>query len=226
MAYAVIFAYRHQERLLHNTHALVKLISLITTCFLLLTGSPLLVGIISLTLLGLLIIQRLPIRSYFRQGRFFFVLFILIGGSEYLASGQWQSALMKIARYALMILYAMLITDSTSPDELAGAIPLLNRTIIATGIELTLAMVPMIFRVSEEVSAAHRARAMKWSIRTLFTYLASLFEVLFLRLEEEALALQGRLFQAHRRRAYQSFTLIDLPLFFLTLLFITVEVIR
>jgi len=220
MAHAVIFSFRHQDRLLNRTHPLIKVLALLCGCILLFKATGALLSSIALFLIALTGIQRLPLRSYARQLRFFILLFILIAFSEYVHSQSLRSALIVLARYALMILYALLVTDSTSSDEIASSIPLINKSILASGIELTLAIVPMIFQVSEEIRIAQRARLGRWSVRSTFGYLSTLFELLLIRLEERALALEGRLFDAKRKRHAPPVSLYDAPMIIATLLFI------
>jgi len=216
----VIFSYRHQDRLLNRTHPFVKVLALLCGCILLIDASVLLVSTIALFLLLLTGIQRLPLRSYARQLRFFILLFTLIALSECLRSRSVRLALIVLVRYALMILYALLITDSTSSDEIASSIPLVNKSVLAGGIELTLAIVPTIFQVSEEIRIAQRARLRRWSIKGTFEYLSTLFELLLIRLEERALALEGRLFDAKRKRHAPPLSLYDLPMVLATAFFI------
>ncbi|HPB41551.1 MAG TPA: energy-coupling factor transporter transmembrane component T [Sphaerochaeta sp.] len=220
MARRVIFSYRHQDRLLNRTHPFVKVLALLCGCILLIDASVLLVSTIALFLLLLTGIQRLPLRSYARQLRFFILLFTLIALSECLRSRSVRLALIVLVRYALMILYALLITDSTSSDEIASSIPLVNKSVLAGGIELTLAIVPTIFQVSEEIRIAQRARLRRWSIKGTFEYLSTLFELLLIRLEERALALEGRLFDAKRKRHAPPLSLYDLPMVLATAFFI------
>jgi biotin transport system permease protein len=224
MAHAVIFSFRHQDRLLNKTHPLIKVIALLCGCILLFRASGFLLSSIALFLIALTILQRLPLRSYARQLRFFILLFVLIAFGEYAHSQSMRSALIVLARYALMILYALLITDSTSSDEIANSIPLINKSVLASGIELTLAIVPMIFQVSEEIRIAQRARLRRWSIRSTFEYLSTLFELLLLRLEEQALALEGRLFDAKRKRHAPPVSMHDVPMILATLLFIGLRI--
>ncbi|NLZ77786.1 MAG: hypothetical protein GX911_07455 [Spirochaetales bacterium] len=225
MARRVIFSYRHQDRLLNRTHPFVKVFALLCGCILLIDASVLLVSTIALFLLLLTGIQRLPLRSYARQLRFFILLFALIALSEYLRSGSVRSALIVLSRYALMILYALLITDSTSGDEVASSLPLINGSVLAGGIELTLAIVPMIFQISEEIRAARKARLGTWSIRGTFEYLSTLFELLLVRIEERALALEGRLFDAKRKRHASRISLHDLPMVLATAFFIALRMV-
>ncbi len=220
MARTVIFSYRHQDRLLNRTHPFIKVLALLCGCILLFNASVFLVSIIALFLVVLTGIQRLPLRSYARQLRFFILLFLLIALGEYLRSHSVSSALIVLARYALMILYALLITDSTSSDEIASSIPLVNKSVLASGIELTLAIVPTIFQVSEEIRIAQWARLRRWSINGTFGYLSTLFELLLIRLEERALALEGRLFDAKRKRHAPPLSLYDLPMVLATAFFI------
>ncbi|OQA42616.1 MAG: Cobalt transport protein [Spirochaetes bacterium ADurb.Bin315] len=202
------------------------MLALLCGCILLIDASVLLVSTIALFLLLLTGIQRLPLRSYARQLRFFILLFTLIALSECLRSRSVRLALIVLVRYALMILYALLITDSTSSDEIASSIPLVNKSVLAGGIELTLAIVPTIFQVSEEIRIAQRARLRRWSIKGTFEYLSTLFELLLIRLEERALALEGRLFDAKRKRHAPPLSLYDLPMVLATALFIGLRLVR
>lgn len=225
MAGSVIFSFRHQNRFLNKTHPFVKVLALLSGCMVLLQGSFYLVAIIGVFLIIVAVGQRLPLASYARQLRFFVILFLLIATGEYLQSRSMSLALIALLRYALMILFALLVTDSTSSDEIASSIPFINKTFLASGIELTLAIVPMIFLVSEEVQIAQRARLKKWTFKSTFEYLSTIFELLLLRLEEQTYALEGRLFDAKRRRTALPLTWYDLPLIIATVTFISLRII-
>ena len=69
-----------------------------------------------------------------------------------------------------------------------------------------------------------RARLRRWSIRSTFEYLSTLFELLLLRLEEQALALEGRLFDAKRKRHAPPVSMHDVPMILATLLFIGLRI--
>ncbi|WP_332448199.1 energy-coupling factor transporter transmembrane component T family protein [Sphaerochaeta sp.] len=218
MAEALIFHYRHQNRFLNHCNPVTKFFSVILICLVLLStslsGAILFVTVTSLAAL----LQRLPIHSYKRELRFFIFLLILIFITEYIAAKDWGSALLAFLRFISIILCGLLIADSTAPDDLARSlgslldhIPFINGWMIASSIELTLSLLPMIFDAAEQVMSARSARLEKRrNPYTVITGLStSIFSLLLDKAEDLSLALEARSFDPSRKRNRLDYTRTD-----------------
>lgn len=219
MAEALIFHYRHQGRLLNRANPLIKFLAVIGIC----------ITLFSLTLNGLLLIavalslamalQRLPILRYRRELRYFAVILILILITEYLAFRSIPLSLIAALRFLAIIQCGLLLTDCTAADDLARSIgstlnriPKVNGWAIASTIELTLSLLPMVFDASLEVVTARKARLERRRnpVKTIFDTATSIFSLILDKAEDLSLALQGRHFDPSKERRRLPYSLVDL----------------
>ncbi len=226
MAEALIFHYRKQETFLNHCNPATKFLSVIILCILLVSSSLLGTSLISAILLLLAVQQHLPLRQYKRELRFFFILMALIGLTDYLANYQWTSTANALLRFFSIILCGMLLADSTSPDDLARSlgsilnhIPLINGWRIASGIELTISMLPMIFDASLEASVARKARLEnnRHPYRAIIGLTTSIFSLLLDKAEDLSIALEARNFNPDKIRARLPYKKVDLLLILLVI---------
>jgi biotin transport system permease protein len=227
MAEALIFHYREQHTLLCRANPVIKFLAVLILCLVLIKAS--LAGVLLITLVLLIGagMQRLPITHYKRELRFFALLMILILVTEYLAQQDILQAITAALRFFCIILCGMLIADATAPDDLARAlgslldrIPFVHGAVVASTIELTLSILPLIFDASLEVVTARKARLeRRRNPYTAITSLASaIFSLLLDKAQELSLALEARNFDPARKRPALPYSISDLILFILTLL--------
>ena len=221
MAEALIFHYREQTAFLNRCNPLIKLLSILAILIPLARAS--FVGTVALLipLILVAISQRLPLHRYDKELRFFFVMTALIGLTEYLATRLLLSSLTACLRFLTIILSGMLLADSTAPDDLARSLgsvldrlPFVDGWAIASSIELTLSMIPLIFDVTEQVTTARKARMEKnrHPIRNITSVAASIFSLLLDRSEELTWALEARSFDPRRKRRTLPYSKNDLYL--------------
>ncbi|MDD4301285.1 MAG: energy-coupling factor transporter transmembrane component T [Sphaerochaeta sp.] len=201
MAEALIFHYRKQERFLNHCNPMTKFLSVIVLCLALIYISLWGILIIFSALLIAGISQRLPLRQYQRELRFFLVLLALITIMEYVSSNDWLRTASAFFRFSTIILSGILIADSTAPDDLARSlgslldkVPFINGWRIASSIELTLSLLPMIFDASLEANTARKARLeiRRNPYRTIIGLSTSIFLLLLDKAEDLSLALEAR----------------------------------
>ncbi|NMA23276.1 MAG: energy-coupling factor transporter transmembrane protein EcfT [Spirochaetales bacterium] len=224
MAEALIFHYRHQERLLNRANPLIKFLSVIAIC----------VTLFSLTLKGLLLLvtslsfvmalQRLPILRYRHELRYFAIILILILVTEYLALRSISLSLVAALRFLAIIQCGLLLTDCTAADDLARSIgstlnriPKLDGWAVASTVELTLSLLPMVFDASLEVVTARKARLERRRnpIKAIFDTATSIFSLILDKAEDLSLALEGRHYDPSQARKRLPYTLVDLILIIL-----------
>jgi len=221
MAEALIFHYRKQRTFLNRCNPLIKLLSILAILIPLARASFSVTVALLITLIFLAITQRLPLHRYGKELRFFFVMTALIGFTEYLATRALLPSLTACLRFLTIILSGMLLADSTAPDDLARSLgsvldrlPFVDGWAIASSIELTLSMIPLIFDVTEQVTTARKARMEKnrHPIRNITSVAASIFSLLLDRSEELTWALEARSFDPSRKRRTLPYTKDDLYL--------------
>ncbi len=221
MAEALIFHYREQEAFLNRCNPLTKLLCILAILIPLAKAS-FVVSVALLTpLVVLAVTQRLPLHRYARELRFFVIMATLIGITEYVATRALLPSFTACLRFLTIILGGMLLADSTAPDDLARSLgsvldklPFIDGWALASSIELTLSMIPLIFDVTEEVTTARKARMEKnrHPIRNIKAVTASIFSLLLDRLEELTWALEARSFDPSRPRRTLPYTKADLYL--------------
>ncbi|MDK2859299.1 energy-coupling factor transporter transmembrane component T family protein [Sphaerochaeta halotolerans] len=230
MAEALIFHYRKQERFLNHCNPMTKFLSVIVLCLALIYTSlwGTLIIFTALAIAG--ISQQLPLKQYHRELRFFLVLLAMITIMEYVSSNNWLRTASAFFRFSAIILSGMLIADSTAPDDLARSlgslldrIPFLNGWRIASSIELTLSLLPMIFDASLEANTARKARLerKKNPYKTIIGLSTSIFLLLLDKAEDLSLALEARNFDPDKPRSQLPYRKTDGFLCILVLLITT-----
>ncbi|MDT4761342.1 energy-coupling factor transporter transmembrane component T [Sphaerochaeta sp. PS] len=209
MAEALIFHYREQRAFLNRCNPLAKVASVLILLIPLARAPYKLALILLLPLVVLSLTQRLPLRRYGKELTFFFFMAVIIAITEYLATRSPLGTLAACLRFLAIILCGMLLADSTAPDDLARSlgsvlskIPFVDGWAIASSIELTISMVPLIFDVTNQVTTARKARMERnrHPIRNLTSLGESIFTLLLDRAEELAWALDARSFDPSRAR--------------------------
>lgn len=221
MAEALIFHYRDQQAFLNRCNPFIKLVATLAILIPLARASLVVALTLALPLLLLTITQRLPLHRYAKELRFFMVMTLLIGLTEYWATQALLSSLAACVRFLVIILAGMLLADSTAPDELGRSLgrilnrlPFIDGWAVASSIELTLSMVPMIFDVTQQITTARKARMERRAhpIQALTSLAASIFSLLLDRSEELTTALEARSFSPSRPRQAPSYSKNDLAL--------------
>ncbi len=221
MAEALIFHYREQGAFLNRCNPLSKLLGILVLLIFLAKASFAVTLILLIPLILLAITQRLPLHRYGKELRFFLVMTLLIGITEYVATRLLLPSITACLRFLAIILSGMLLSDSTAPDDLARSLgsvldklPFVDGWAMASSIELTLSMIPLIFDVTEQVTTARKARMEKnrHPIRNIKATAASIFTLLLDRAEELTWALEARSFNPSRKRRTLPYTKSDLYL--------------
>jgi biotin transport system permease protein len=229
MAEALIFHYRQQDRFLNRCNPATKFASVIAICFPLMQASFAASLLLLCPLVALATVQRLPLASYGRELRFFLFMAVLIGTTSLFSDPDPLAAVGSCLRFLAIVLAGMLLADSTAPDDLARSIgsllekvPLIGGWTIASRIELTLAIVPIIFDVSEQVSSARKARAGREGhpIKAIAAFGESIFTLLLDRSEDLSAALDARLYDPARPRQTLGYGKPDLLLGLATVLLV------
>ncbi len=231
MAEALIFHYRHQHTALSRANPLSKFISVIAICIMLFTLSLPGLGVVTVVLGLAMWRQRLPIIRYRRELRYFTIILLLIIITEYIATANALSPSVSALRFIIIIQCGLLLTDCTAADDLARSlgslldtIPLVDGWAIASTIEMTLALLPMIFDASLEVVTARTARLERKGrpLASLSGITASIFSLILDKGEDLALALEARHFDPSQPRRRLPYSFLDVLLLLAVALMLSV----
>ncbi len=226
MVEGVAFHFRDRNTFLNQCNPLIKLISLLS-CSILLVGADFprtlcIGGVLLLVALAL----RLPFRNYLKETLFFLFMAVFIAITEWLATRDPSATAAASLRFLAIVLAGMLLADTTAPDDLSRSlgsvldkIPFLNGYKLAASIELTLAIIPLIFDVATELRMARQARldrSWRHPVRYLVSYCSTMFSLLLDRMDDLSIALDSRAYDPSAPRKAPGFTYRDVVLFIAT----------
>ena len=165
MAEALIFHYRPDNNLLTALNPNSKLTALLAYTAIVSSAKPIEALILALIPTVIAIMIRIPIRKYLKESIFFIILAAVLGVSTYCAERNELSAASATVSFLAMVLSAILLTDTTMPDELSRSLgSALSHVIgkyaymLATIMEITLAMIPIIIDSSITIFEARKSR--------------------------------------------------------------------
>lgn len=208
MALPVIFHYRKSKTLLSLAHPLSKLAVLIALCFPLFSASLTYTLFLLAFLIIVAILQRLPLRYYLSDLRFFLFLSLFIFFTDWLSKSPLSASITSSLRFLDFIFLSMLFTDSTDVWDLSRSlapvldkIPFINGRSAASTLMLTLSLVPMIADVTSTVIDAQRARMASYRhpVRFLTNLMGGFIDSLFQSITNVADALDARLYDPERK---------------------------
>lgn len=210
MAGGMIFHTRSRDTLLCRAGGGVKLIMLILISVLISTGSEVFVLAISALLLLTAVMDRLPPSVIFKDGVFFIILAAFIAITELFAKGSVLLATVATLRFLSIVTASLILTDTTTADDVArgtGALlhPFLRSYAwrIASLVELTISMLPVITDTLLEINEARKARGgsfLRHPVRSTTELSASMLTRLFAYVDEYADALSARGYDTTVRR--------------------------
>ena len=205
-----IFHFRPAQSLLHSLHPLTKIFLTLLLSSLALDSSLLFSVLLAVVLNMTLILIRVPVRHYGKEGKFFFIIIPVIGIFTYIHSKDIRETVQIVTAFFSMIELSILLLDTTAFDDLSMAIGSVLSVFsknkgyrIASTIELTLAMIPLLFDITQSVSLARRARGEKMyrhPVRSVSQYVTGVLTLVFIRVEQLELALKARQFDPDRKR--------------------------
>ena len=207
MAEGVIFHYREADNILTRLNPCTKLLSVLVYSVVVSSSSDS-TAVFVLFLFPLIIASaiRLPVRSYLKESIFFLILALFIFISSFLSFADPIAALVPSVRFLSVMLISMLLTDTTMPDDIARSLGaalshILGRAayLIASVVEITISMIPLIIDCAVSVYEARRARGasfVRHPLRSASEFSASLITDLLDKAEIYADALSARGYSA------------------------------
>ncbi|AEC02335.1 energy-coupling factor transporter transmembrane component T family protein [Parasphaerochaeta coccoides] len=205
MPESLIFHYRQVPSFIGRLHPLAKLGLLMCLSVILSGASPGMTAFIGFLLVITAFSIRLPILRVARECLFFLVLACAMGLSHWFSSHDLILSVTVAARFLLIVMGGIIMADTTAPDDMARAvgtalswIPGLKSWRLASTMELTISIIPLIFDVaiqSREARTARGERGWRHPVRRISGYVMTLFVLLLDKMEDMSVALEGRSFE-------------------------------
>lgn len=221
---ALIFHFRRQDTFLGTANPMTKLLLLVATC-LASSGASMREALFLLALLsGVMLLIRLPLFSYGRDLRFFLIMGLLILTANGLSSHDWLLASLYALRFLLVILAAIIFSDTTDFWDLSCAIapildwlPFVHGWRVASTIQLAIMLVPTVFEATSQVRDAQASRGAFHAspVKVLATYVSQVMDTLIDKLDEVSDSIEARLFDPDLPRQRLSMHINDFLLLFL-----------
>ena len=234
MAALTTFSYHPGTSLLHKLDVRFKLFFLILLSLISLGGSFQRLGILSGLMTALIVNSRLPIKSGFKELRFFLILLILILGVRLLTTP--GTALIEIEfftitrtglisgvlicwRLIIIVLLGFLFIFTTPSSEIKAAVewfikpvPFVPGKRIATMMGLTARFVPVILNQTKETAEAQRSRCVENRKNPLYRLIRlgiPLIRRTFEQADRLIIAMEARCYSENRTDPALSATRID-----------------
>ena len=165
MAEVMIFHYRDNDNFLVRLNPNTKLVLLLSYSVTVSAMQPDVVLPLSILPVVVALVIKLPLLSYLKESLFFIIIAVLMGFSRYISFGDWLESLSKSVSFLSTILAAVLLCDTTMPDELSRSLGKALSHIIgkyayvlSAVMEITLSMIPIIIDSALSMLEARRAR--------------------------------------------------------------------
>lgn len=228
MAEELIFHYREDNNFLSKSQPMIKLIGLLSLCIPLVNASIQgTVLILSAVVIASAII-KMPLIKYLRELVFLIIIALLIGVSSYFSTKNIILAVTAVLKFTTAVYASLLIADSTDPSDLARAlgkalnhIPFINGWQIASQIELTLSILPLIFDTTSSIKEARIARgenSLRNPLKSMIGFVYNTMDLLLENIDEMAYALDSRGFDASMERPAMKYHLHDIILLLVIIL--------
>jgi len=183
MAELTSFGYFSGDSLLHNLDPRFKLLYVIILSLVCLNLNFISLGIITVLLIGLIMYARLPLKSGFKELRYFFVLLVFVFMARVLSTGGGSlidfkffsvssqglyAGFLVCWHLAFIVLLGFTLISTTRPSEIKAAVqwflkpvPSIPEQKVAIMMGLILRFVPVIFDQAKETLEAQKARCVQ-----------------------------------------------------------------
>ncbi len=204
MAERLIFHYHDRNTVVHRLDPRIKMFCILALTILLCNlKSMSLMFLLPYLLLGG-IAARIPVGSYRKESLFFGVFALIIFLTHWWGSDTIIEALIAAARFLTIVAASMLLTDTTSPEDMSLALFWIIRPFskrhaynLSAKFNLTVNFIPMLFDASQEIHEARRSRledTRRHPVRRMVSIGTQLMDLILVRAEEISYALESRCF--------------------------------
>ena len=211
MAETLIFHYRDSGSFLTRFNPFAKLIALLSYSAAISSAAPPAVCCLAFLPVAAAIKAKLPLKKCLHESAFFIVLSALMIVTSLFSGRSVIESVSAGISFLSLVLAAILLTDSTMPDELARSagsalahIAGKYAYILASVMEITLSMIPMIVDSAVGITDAMKSRGASFSsrpVRFLSQFSQSMLSDLLDKAEIYTDALYSRGYDASMRRS-------------------------
>ncbi len=205
MAERLIFHYHDRDTPLHRLDPRSKMFAMAVLTIMVFNLPPAGLLLIMLYTAAGIIIAGMPIREYRRESLFFGMFALIIFLTRWWGSSMPLDALFGSLRFLTIVLIGMLMTETTSPDDMALALFWLLRRFsrraaygAAARLNLTVSFFPVIFDAVQEISEARKSRQeqrLRRPLQRMISMSTQILDVIIDRAEEISYALESRGFR-------------------------------
>ncbi|HIE31625.1 MAG TPA: energy-coupling factor transporter transmembrane protein EcfT [Methanosarcinales archaeon] len=207
----MLTGYRKGHSCIHTLDPRTKLLATAGTGLLIYLAGPPGLRLLSAAVLALARAAGIPLFGLLARLRPMLIFFVAIFMAHLLAEGDIYTGMIAVVRFALLILFATIMTHTTSPSELNMALAYFLRplgrhgTDIAFMVRVAMAFMPGLLRDKETILRAQAARGYKPNGLTGFTVvMVPLLRRSFRKADELANALESRCYHQDREYYYYS----------------------
>ena len=236
MAQTLIFHYRDDDNFLVHFNPNAKLVALLSYSITVSSSDAYSVFILALLPVLLSFAIHIPWKVYLKECCFFIVLSAVMFLTSYISDNNITSSLSPAVAFLATVIGAMLLTDTTMPDDLSRSLGSALSHIagryayhLASLMEITLSMIPLIIDSSLDIYEARRARGgrvFSHPLRFLSEYSVSVIMDLLDKAEVYIDALYSRGYDASRRRECAPYHAKDWIVISLSLVLVSLSFIR
>lgn len=234
MAQALIFHYRPSDNFLVKMNPNAKLIALLSYSIVISSSQPASVFILALIPLFISFAIKLPAARYIKESAFFIVLAVIMFISSLASEGDITKVAASPVAFLSMVLAAILLTDSTMPDDLSRSLgSALSHVfgkaayVLSAIIEITLAMIPTIIDSALGMVEARKARGevfFSHPIHSISQLSVSILSDILDKAEIYIDALYSRGYDASKRRSTFSYSFSDAVVIILSILLLILKI--
>jgi energy-coupling factor transport system permease protein len=231
MAERLIFHYHHRDTFLNRVDPRIKLFTLLVLTIIIFQAAFIMTIPVILLLAAAAIAGRMPINRYKREMIFFFFFSSVIFLTRWWADGDIFSAAAAAVKFLTVVAGGLILTDSTSPEQISLAIfwlvaPLGRRRAheFAAKFSLTISFIPMLFDAASDISEARRARQdhrLKRPLRRMISMGSQMMDHILERAEDISYALESRCFTPYVLHDELSWRLSDTVILLLTVIYLS-----
>lgn len=210
---SLIFTLSDKDTFLRRSNAGIKLLALLCFSILLSTASLKMLILIASLLLLVVFTHHIQLLKQLLSNWFLLFLALFIFISDYFAYNDLLVSSISAFKFLALITLSIVFTSQTSPDETSRSLgSFLSKLIgkfgykIASCVELTLALLPIIFNTATTLLEARRSRGenfLRHPIKAISSYSIALINTLLEKVSSYADALQARCYDPYTKRGHK-----------------------
>ncbi len=224
---ALIFTLSNKDTFLRSCNAGLKLLLLLVLSILLSNATPLVFSFVFALVIITELSHHLGLIKQLLKNKFLIFVTFFIFLSDLINTKDISFSAFSATKFLTLLALSVIFTSVTSPDESSRSLghalsPLFGKFgyLLASAVELTLALLPIIFSTSTELLDARKSRGgnfLKHPVKTISDYVIALISTLLTKIDQFADALNSRGYDLFIKRSSPPFNKKDIVLVLLLL---------